>query len=49
MMKLERKDGEIGRERRKRSRSVDVGDGENILGKKMVVVDLEDGSEVGRR
>ena len=50
MMKLER-DGEIGREERKRrSRSVDFGEGGKILGKKMiVVVDLKDGSEVGRR
>ena len=44
-------DGEIGREERKRrSSSVDVGDGGKILGKKMmVVIYLEDGSKVGRR
>jgi len=39
---LERGDGDIGREGRRRSRDVDVGDDEKILGKKMVVLDLED-------
>ena len=48
---IEEGDGEIEREERKRrSRSVDVGNGGKISGKKMmVVVDLKDGSGVGRR